>query len=84
MMPYKYAVECVCDKLAATKTYSGKAYTPLKAIEHWERYGNKVQGHPKTMEFIGRVFHDINELGEKKVLNKKYMKRTFAEICGED
>ena len=83
MMPYKYAVECVCDKLAATKTYSGKAYTPAKAIEHWERYGNKVDGHPKTMEFIGRVFKDINELGEKRVLNRKYMKRTYAEICGE-
>ena len=24
LMPYKYAVECVCDKLAATKTYAGK------------------------------------------------------------
>ena len=83
MMPYKYAVECVCDKLAATKTYNGKSYTPGKAIEHWERYGNKVAGHPKTMEFIGKVFYDINELGEKRVLNKKYMKRTYAEICGE-
>ena len=26
MMPYKYAVECVCDKLAATKTYAERAY----------------------------------------------------------
>ena len=24
LMPYKYAVECVCDKLAATRIYAGK------------------------------------------------------------
>lgn len=27
-MPYKYAVECVCDKIAATKCYKGKEYKP--------------------------------------------------------
>ena len=81
MMPYKYVVECVCDKLAATKTYNGKNYTSDKAIEHWERYGNKVDGNPRTMEFIRTVFYDIAELGEKAVLNKKYMKATYERIC---
>ena len=81
MMPYKYAVECVCDKLAATKTYNGKNYTPDKAIEHWERYGKLVDGNPKTMEFIRTVFYDIRELGEKAVLNKKYMRATYKKIC---
>lgn len=81
MMPYKYAVECICDKLAATKTYNGKAYTPDKALWHWNKYGCKVDGNPKTMLFIERAFTDIANHGEKYVMNKKYMKRTFAEIC---
>ena len=81
MMPYKYAVECVCDKLAATKTYNGKNYTPDKALEHWKRYGCKVNGNPKTMAFIERVFTDLDKYGEKHVLNKKYMKKTYDEIC---
>ena len=80
IMPYKYAVECICDKLAATKTYKGKDYSPEKLIEHWEKYGNKVNGNPKTMAFIERVFHDISEHGEKFVLNKKYMKKTYNEV----
>ena len=83
VMPYKYAVECVCDKLAATKTYKGKEYSPDKLIEHWERYGNKVNGNPKTMQFIERVFSDIKLYGEKAVLNKKYMKKTYGEIHGK-
>ncbi len=84
MMPYKYAVECVCDKLAATKTYNGKNYSPDEPLWHWEKYGNKVDGNPKTMEFIEKVFTDLKEKGEKSVLNKKYMKATYAQICGSN
>ena len=64
MMPYKFAVECVCDKLAATKTYRGKNYQPSDALAHWERSGNKVAGNPRTMKFVETVFHDLSEHGE--------------------
>jgi hypothetical protein len=52
-------------------------------MEHWVRYGCKVDGNPRTMAFVERVFCDLRDKGEKFVLNKKYMKSTFAEICGE-
>ncbi len=84
LIPYKYIVECVCDKLAATKTYAGKkGYHDGLAIEHWKRYGCKVDGNPKSMAFIEKVFTDLKEHGEKAVFNKKYMKHTYREICGE-
>ena len=81
MMPYAYAVECVCDKLAATKTYRGKDYKPSDALAHWERIGCKVEGNPRTMKFLETVFRDLAEHGEKYVLNKKYMKKTYGRIC---
>lgn len=84
MMPYKFAVECVCDKIAATRTYAKSNYYQGLELEHWYRYGNKVEGNPKTMAFIERVFLDIKDHGEGYVLSKKYMKATFAEICGGD
>ncbi len=83
LMPYKYAVECVCDKIAATKTYAGKNYNESMPILHWHKYGNKVDGNPKTMAFIEKVFEDLSLHGEKYVLNKKYMKKTFSEITEE-
>ena len=52
-------------------------------MEHWVRYGSKVNGNPRTMQFIEAVFNDLARLGEKKVLNKKYMKATYARIHGE-
>ena len=84
MMPYKYAVECVCDKLAATKTYNGKSYQPQMALQHWEKYGKFVNGNPKTMLFIETVFKDLITKKEKDVLNKKYMKETYRRICLDD
>ena len=81
MMPYKYAVECVCDKLAATKTYAKKSYTKDMPLNHWYKYGNKVEGNPKTMKFIEEVFIDISEHGDKFVLKKRYMKEKFRQIC---
>lgn len=81
LMPYKYAVECVCDKLAATKVYGGKGYRKEQALAHWLRHGNKINGHPRTMLFIETVFRDLAEHGEKYILNKKYMRETYDRIC---
>ena len=81
MMPYKYAVECVCDKLAATKTYAGKNYSHDLPLVHWLKYGCKAKGNKKTLAFIEAVFVDVKEHGDKYVLNKKYMKDVYARIC---
>lgn len=81
LMPYRYAVECICDKLAATKTYAGKNYSPEMPLSHWEKYGCKVNGNPKTMKFIEEVFKDVKNHGEKYVLNRSYLKQKFDKIC---
>ena len=81
MMPYKYAVECICDKLAATKIYAKKGYTKDMPLNHWYKYGNKVEGNPKTMKFIEQAFVDVAEHGEDYVLKKRYMKEKFRQIC---
>ena len=84
MMPYKYAVECICDKLSATKTYAKKSYTEDLPLLHWQRYGSLVPGNERTKAFIERVFTDLKEKGERAVLNKKYMKATYEEYLRED
>ncbi len=81
LMPYKYLAECVCDKLAATKTYAGKNYNKALPLEHWRKYGCRVSGNPRTMEYLDQVFLDVAEHGEKYVLSKKYLKEKYREIC---
>ena len=81
MMPYKYAVECVCDKLAATKVYAKKSYDKSMPLLHWKKYGMHTPGNPYTMAFITKVFEDVAIFGESYVLNKKYMKSIYSQVC---
>jgi len=81
LMPYKYAVECFCDKLAATKIYKGREYNTSMPLEHWTRYGHTAPGNPRTMAFLEKLFLDLEAHGEKYVLNNRYMKATYQEIC---
>ena len=83
LMPYVYAAECVCDKLAATRVYAGKNYSSDLPLLHWEKYGNKLPGNPKTMRFVTEVFLDVKAHGEGYVLNKKYLKQKYREVCEE-
>ena len=81
LMPYKYAVECVCDKLAATRVYAGKNYSRDLPLAHWKKHGTKVNGNPKTMRFVESVFEDVEKYGEGAVLSRKYMKNKYREVC---
>lgn len=82
-MPYVYAVECICDKIAATKTYAGTAYHDGLPIHHFRHYGNKVEGNPHTMRFVDTVLADLARYGEKHVLNRAYLKSTYDRIHAE-
>lgn len=81
-MPYKYAVECICDKVAAAKCYNRKNYNPEKVLNHWNTMGSLPPMNPKTKQFFIKVFEDLVNLGEKAVLNKKYLKKTYKQIIG--
>ena len=79
-MPYPFAVECICDKLAATRIYAGKNYSPDMPLKHWSVYGVKEKGNPRIMRFIDEVFQDVRDYGEDYVLNSTYMKKKYHEV----
>lgn len=79
-MPYKYAVECICDKIAASKCYNKNSYKPEKVLEHWLKWGTLAPTNDKMRNFYTKVFTDLVEYGEKYVLNKKYLKKNYQKI----
>lgn len=79
-MPYKYAVESVCDKIAAAKCYKGKEYKAEMVLDYWLKGCPYIQTNDDMKAFFTKVFTDLVELGEKQVLNKKYMKTTYKQI----
>ena len=79
-MPYKYAVECVCDKISATKCYQGKNFKPEMLLNHWLRWGIRVQTNDNMKAFFTKVFTDYMNLGERVILNKEYLRETYDDI----
>ena len=77
IIPYKYAVEMICDKIAAGKVYKGKKYTNLEPYYYWTKHRDEEMVNKKIQGFITEVFEVLGSSGEKKVLNKKYLKQVY-------
>lgn len=84
MMPYSYAVECICDKIAASKVYKKKGYNQTSPLNYWYANLGKSLVHKKTAEFLEYVLTDLSIHGEDYILNKKYMKSAYKKICGTE
>ena len=55
-MPYKDAVEMLCDYLGAGRAYMGKNFTYQAEYEWWKKKSEKPMAmHPKTFQFIQRI-----------------------------
>jgi hypothetical protein len=60
-MPYKDAVEMLCDYLGAGRAYMGKAFTYQKEYEWWcNKCKNPLAMHPNTLGFITRCMSQFN------------------------
>lgn len=63
-MPFKDALEMVCDYLGAGRAYSGKKFTYRGELEWWKnKVSNPLAMHPQTKLFITLI---LTQLAEKK------------------
>ena len=81
-MPYKYAVECICDKLAACKAYNGKGFNQKQPLDYWNKADKEsiLEKNIIPFEFVETVLTKIANDGINKTLKKKYLKITYNEI----
>lgn len=79
-MPFKYAVECACDIIAASKCYNGKKYKDDMPYNYWKNHMNKNVANENMKKFFDRVLSNIRDYGEDKVLKKKYLKKLYDEL----
>ena len=85
VIPYKYAVEMVCDKMAAGIVYKKKEWYKEYQLEYWHRESKKfeTQINAKTKEFITQVFIQVAKEGINKTYTKKNMKNLYTKYCKE-
>ena len=81
IMPYKYAAEMICDKLAAGMAYKGKDFTKEYELEYWKKEKEKVSVNENIQKFITDILIQIAKDGIDKVLTKKNLKVTYKKYC---
>ena len=83
VIPYKYAVESICDTLAAGIIYNGKDWTNSTQLEYWNNV--LAKGHAKINKKIENFYTDIytqvSKKGIKEVITPKNLKQTYNKHC---
>lgn len=83
IIPYPYAAEMVCDKIAAGIIYEGKKWTKEYELEYWKKETEKIEINPKIKEFITAVLAQLAEEGIDKTLTKKNIREKYKKYCEE-
>ena len=85
VIPYKYAVESICDTLAAGIVYNGKDWTNSTQLEYWNNV--LAKGHAKINKKIENFYTDIytqvSKNGIKEVITPKNLKEIYNKHCIE-
>ncbi|MBQ1383386.1 MAG: catalase [Solobacterium sp.] len=66
-MPYRYVIESVCDRVAASRIYKKDKYTPDAPLQYFLTTVGKQAMHPDTAAQFERILTMIAEEGEDAV-----------------
>ena len=81
-MPYKYAIEYVCDMLSASKTYNPKNFSGETTLAYFEARKERYYMASGTKEFIEWCLTRYRDLGWKG-LKKKDTLAAYREISAK-
>ncbi len=81
IIPCKYVIEMLCDKISASKIYKGKEWSMKYQIEYWDREKEILHINENVKQFISEVFDEIDKLGIKKVLKRQNLKKLYKKHC---
>lgn len=81
VMPYKYAAEMICDKLAAGIIYQGKNWNKEYQLEYWKKEKDRRIMNSKISTFTTKVLEEVAKNGIDKVLTKNNIKELYNKYC---
>ena len=81
IMPYKYAAEMICDKMAAGIVYSGKNWTPNTQIDYYMKEREKSLIHPQIDKFMIATFTEVSKKGLYETLTKQNIQKLYDKYC---
>ena len=82
IMPYKYAIEMLCDKIAAGLVYQGKQWNKEYPLKYWEKEKNIIIENEKLKNLTTEFMIQISQNGINKVINQNNLKELYKKHCG--
>lgn len=80
-MPYKYAVEMICDFLAAGKAYGRDKFSYRAEYEWWQNKQRRGVAMTDNMKaFVEEILSDLAENGDLRVLKKASTKEIYRRV----
>lgn len=77
IMPYKYAIEMLCDYMGAGRAYMKENFSYESEQEWWKNKKSKpLAMHPAIKIFLNLCFDNLDACFDKPN-NKKYLKETY-------
>ncbi len=81
IMPYKYAAEMICDKIAAGIVYRGKEFSNDWQINYYMKEREFMFVNPHVDKFMIAVFTQLSKEGLNKTLTKTNIKNLYEKYC---
>ncbi len=82
IIPFKYMVEMVCDRIAASKIYNKNSYKDSFPYDYFMKNKKEYKINPKMSDFLEIVFTDLKNKGEV-ILNKKYLLKIYNKCINK-
>lgn len=82
IIPYKYAIEMICDKLSASIVYSGKDWNNETELNYWKNKEREIEPiNDNLKKFFDEVFLQISRQGINKTITKKNLRELYNKYC---
>ncbi len=82
VIPYPYAAEMICDKIAAGMIYEGKNFTKEYELRYFlTREKGKTKINEKISDFIEEVLTQVSKDGVDATLTKSNIRAIYKKYC---
>ncbi len=85
-MPFPYALEMICDTIAASRAYNGSRFSYELLMKWWNFYNSRpVNMHPKTKRFAQAMYEELLRVGGRQALRRarELYDRAYAQEAAQ-
>lgn len=84
MMPYKYAAEMICDKIAAGIVYSGDKFELGEPLEFFNKCRDRDYLNENMIGFVEEILQKLKDKGIKKTINSKNLRIIYNKYLEKE